>query len=724
MAVYQIVPPEQQRIPAALRVAKRWCAWQQETPHGGKPTKVPDQSTLDLARCRTLDEAAAVAAELNGTGGIGFVTTGRQPVTSGDNTWFRVLVDLDACRHPETGEVSEWAVETIVGLGNGYTEVSPSGTGLRIVLLVRELPAPGSVKALVMVPHPAPEGVLKRPQVQLFGLGPAGYVTITGQRLDGTNEEAVGLPNLDWLIDRFHMRAEKAEEQMAGGEGPEPEISELDATLREWNAPLVDGEWAKVMPGKSASEAYHLLVRRAMQAARGHEDVVVDWLLQHTAWGRGEIDDSRDPAKYARASWVAKEVVRCRQKHPTPRADAMFEPLAPAAEPAEERAAVSETPKPPLNTAVDVAQLWQHEGPLVHLPTGIESLDNATGGGLVLSSRVYLIGAPDSGKTLLGLQIIDHYLQQGITCAMLPIDEEASDIAMRLMQRRGWPREVLESRSPEAIAALREEMSKLPLLLFSPETTIESAAVQLAAFARQRHPGVDRPPCVLLIDSVQTAHAEGEDDDASLYKSVTHRVRQIRAAATRYRMLVIATSEMSRAAYRSKKTEENSSDMAAAKESGAIEFSARLLVALRPVAGVADVVEARIAKNKHGPSTRNDQDGIFLRVDRGGQRLAEDAGFKPLDEEDQQLMLDAEERRTQGAARLCSWLQANGPTGTNASMVGVKESSKSKFIAVRDWLLDIGALTQVPGPNRLMLLQLVPSKIPSAVLAEMAKELL
>lgn len=42
-----------------------------------------------------------------------------------------VGVDLDGCRHPETGDVEPWAEEIIDDL-DSYTEVSPSGTGFRI----------------------------------------------------------------------------------------------------------------------------------------------------------------------------------------------------------------------------------------------------------------------------------------------------------------------------------------------------------------------------------------------------------------------------------------------------------------------------------------------------------------------------------------------------------------------------------------------------------------
>ena len=43
------------------------------------------------------------------------------------------VIDLDGCRNPETGEIADWAWKIIEALGS-YTEVSPSGTGVHIIV--------------------------------------------------------------------------------------------------------------------------------------------------------------------------------------------------------------------------------------------------------------------------------------------------------------------------------------------------------------------------------------------------------------------------------------------------------------------------------------------------------------------------------------------------------------------------------------------------------------
>ena len=94
-----------------------------------------------------------------------------------------VGIDLDKCRNPETGEITPWAADIVDRL-NSYTEVSPSGTGLRI-LCKGELPPGARRKGLVeMYDHSSPR-----------------YLTITGHRLSGTK-----LENRQAEIEKVHTK--------------------------------------------------------------------------------------------------------------------------------------------------------------------------------------------------------------------------------------------------------------------------------------------------------------------------------------------------------------------------------------------------------------------------------------------------------------------------------------------------------------------------------------
>jgi len=82
--------------------------------------------------------------------GIGFVLCSGDPLTG---------IDLDGCRDPESGEIAPW-VEEIVRFFDSYTEISPSGEGLHILVKGK---APAS---------------LKRPGIETYSTDR--YLTMTG----------------------------------------------------------------------------------------------------------------------------------------------------------------------------------------------------------------------------------------------------------------------------------------------------------------------------------------------------------------------------------------------------------------------------------------------------------------------------------------------------------------------------------------------------------------
>lgn len=97
----------------------RWCK-QPISPIDGKLTKITAPETWS-------DFGTAVNTfqrNKSHLAGIGFVFT--------DDDSF-VGIDLDHCRDPESGELADWASTLVNELGS-YTEVSPSGTGVKIIL--------------------------------------------------------------------------------------------------------------------------------------------------------------------------------------------------------------------------------------------------------------------------------------------------------------------------------------------------------------------------------------------------------------------------------------------------------------------------------------------------------------------------------------------------------------------------------------------------------------
>jgi primase-polymerase (primpol)-like protein len=116
-------------LPALQELARReqWVAWQLET-RSGRPTKVPCSprvagraNVTDPTDWVSYEEAKRFQRE-NCLAGVGYVFSGDDPYTG---------VDLDDCREPNTGTLEPWA-DYIVRQLDSYTEVSPSGTGVKI----------------------------------------------------------------------------------------------------------------------------------------------------------------------------------------------------------------------------------------------------------------------------------------------------------------------------------------------------------------------------------------------------------------------------------------------------------------------------------------------------------------------------------------------------------------------------------------------------------------
>lgn len=143
-------------IPEELRALPQWVARGREpgdktpiAPATGRNASVTDPTTWG-----TFTEAQA-AVQKFGLQGVGSVFTSTDPF---------VGIDLDKCRDPQTGKLEDWAQEIVKSL-NSYTEVSPSGTGLHII-----------------VKGKWPEGANKKGKIEVYDR--ARYFTVTGDVVD------------------------------------------------------------------------------------------------------------------------------------------------------------------------------------------------------------------------------------------------------------------------------------------------------------------------------------------------------------------------------------------------------------------------------------------------------------------------------------------------------------------------------------------------------------
>ena len=147
-------------IPESLKTTPHWVVWRFEK-RRGKTTKVPYNaltgaaaSTTDPSTWTDFHEVERVMGKYSG---IGFVFSEDDPHTG---------IDLDKCRNPETGAIESWAFDIVKDL-NSYTELSPSGKGLHVLVLGNK-----------------PVGRNRTGRIEIYST--ARYFTVTGNHLEGT----------------------------------------------------------------------------------------------------------------------------------------------------------------------------------------------------------------------------------------------------------------------------------------------------------------------------------------------------------------------------------------------------------------------------------------------------------------------------------------------------------------------------------------------------------
>jgi hypothetical protein len=170
-----------------IRDLRQWLCWRTEE-RDGRPTKVP-YSPLTGERASSTDpktwasySAAVTASKERGYGGIGFVFTPDDDLCG---------IDLDACIDLDTGEIEPWAQEIIEEL-DSYTEISPSGTGVH-----------------VLVRGTLPEGRSRKGRFEAYDRGR--YFTVTGRHLSNTPQSIEARQDqLERVVGRMFKEPESA----------------------------------------------------------------------------------------------------------------------------------------------------------------------------------------------------------------------------------------------------------------------------------------------------------------------------------------------------------------------------------------------------------------------------------------------------------------------------------------------------------------------------------
>jgi len=186
--VWEGLKPEPGNVPEGLKALNQWVLWQAKKRPNGKRSKVPYSATTgrhaDITDSKTWSDWntawAAYEEQSDSYDGVGFVVTADDGLLG---------IDLDHCVDPASGEPTAEAAATIERCGT-YAEISPSGTGVRIIGYGKQITAACPDRGIEIYSH-------------------GRFFTITGQRINGADPATIP----DAVLEELAVFARRPREQ-------------------------------------------------------------------------------------------------------------------------------------------------------------------------------------------------------------------------------------------------------------------------------------------------------------------------------------------------------------------------------------------------------------------------------------------------------------------------------------------------------------------------------
>lgn len=402
-----------ENIPGYLKDRGRFCVWKYETRTNAdgveQKTKVPyNPRTLGHAQSNneaTFSDLATAEAAAGNFDGLGVGAFGEL-----------AALDIDHCI--EDGVFTDMAADIIETMDT-YTEISPSGEGLRLFFL-----APGFV-------YDVGAYYINRRNAGGPGQGLEAYVagstnkflTITGNvvvyaELEDRSEQ------LQIVLDRYMQRPPKPEHMTQSSAVP-VDISDRDLLEKAMNANngrKFEALWNGDIEGyPSHSEADQALCN-LLAFWTGGDGPRIDALFRMSGLMREKWDRKTGASTYG-ADTIENAVNSCREFY-TPRSD-LLENVVSDVE--QERPQVSMMDSFIMQIQTDKYRPMQ---------TGMQSFDKLLGGGIMRQSLVVLSAAPGAGKTALASQMFEQFAANGNPVLFLNLEMSAEYLLARSLSRR------------------------------------------------------------------------------------------------------------------------------------------------------------------------------------------------------------------------------------------------------------------------------------------------
>jgi hypothetical protein len=304
-ALPKMKPPLLDNIPIELMDRPQWVGWRYEN-RGGKLTKVPvNPPTGKHADTTNPKTWASIQEALNATetyslDGIGFVFSESDPYTG---------IDLDSCIDPDTGGLQPWAHQWVDSF-QSYTEVTPSGKGLHIIVEGR-----------------LPDGSRHRKKkIEVYDK--ERFFTFTGNTLEGRSQIASRQAELDhFLLKTFETPQEKTTDWLSNLDDEELLKRAREAENGGKFSKLFDeGEWEAVgYPSQSEAD---LALCKMLAFWTGRDKERMDRLFRRSGLYRKKWKQSYSNSTMDKAINECEEIYTPPQAEPEKYSNA--QPIAPS----------------------------------------------------------------------------------------------------------------------------------------------------------------------------------------------------------------------------------------------------------------------------------------------------------------------------------------------------------------------------------------------------------
>lgn len=529
------------KIPEALRTLNQWICWRLEK-RDDKSTKIPYRvtgalaSSTDASTWASFDEAVSVVHSYSG---LGFVFSPEDPFTG---------VDFDCCRDKATGKIADWAKPWIKKL-NSYSEVSPSGTGVK-VWVRGKLPFTSGKNVKVKGADPI-DG--KDPGVEAYDHGR--YFAVTGLRMGSLPPEPQ---------DRQHELTELCQ-HFFGDEGKarqDDRSSRLSVIERA-------RKYVDSIPGALSGSGGHsqtfkvaciLVLGFCLTPAEAFVILAEYNLRCEPPWKERDIRHKIDSAsKQPGPRGYLRDATDCStvsipkyQEH----APAQVEQPAPVKTSTLQDAAVGYLDK-----------ITSSKQSLLSL--GIPQVDYAIGGGMEYGEMVIIAARPSHGKSAFALQCMHHLGLNGIPTAI--VSEEMSGVALgkRTVQ---YATRLGEAAWLQGMVQVKQDLND-HFSMRAPAYVIESSGTTIRAAEEIKRLHDTKGVRVVVIDYAQLLGSPGK----TRYEQITQTSISLRQLASSTGILLLVLCQLSRTIEQREKFIPRLEDL---KDTGQLEQDADVILFL------------------------------------------------------------------------------------------------------------------------------------------------